>query len=136
MARRLGVAVLLAVGVVVLQGLLILWFAWPAEKTAPRDLPVVVAGPAPAANAIADRLRGKAPGAFQITTAPDAAAADQALRDRSAYAAFVVTPSGPSLHVVSAASPAVATLLTQAAQQLGNGQPVPVVDVVPTPPDD
>ncbi len=46
MARKVGVAGLLAVGVVVLQALLILWYAWPSEKIAPRDLPVVVAGPA------------------------------------------------------------------------------------------
>ena len=136
MARKVGIAGLLAVGVVVLQALLILWYAWPSEKIAPRDLPVVVAGPAPAANAVAERLRTERPGAFDVTTAPDAAAADQALRDRTAYAAFVVTPSGPSLHIASAASPTVATLLTQAAQQLSNGQPVPVVDVVPAPTDD
>src|SRR5438270_4911018 len=130
MARR---AVLLAVGVVVVQGLLILWFAWPAANLAPRDLPVVVAGPAPVATAVASRMQQAVPGGFKITTAPDAAAADQALRDRTAYAAFVITPSGPSLHLASAASPTVAALFTQEAQQLGNGQPVPVVDVVPTP---
>ena len=130
MARR---AVLLAVGVVVVQGLLILWFAWPAANLAPRDLPVVVVGPAPVATAVAGRMQQAVPGGFKITMAPDAAAADQALRDRTAYAAFVITPSGPSLHLASAASPTVAALFTQEAQQLGNGQPVPVVDVVPTP---
>src|SRR5438477_332189 len=130
MARR---AVLLAVGVVVVQGLLILWFAWPAANLAPRDLPVVVAGPAPVATAVAGRMQQAVPGGFKITMAPDAAAADQALRDRTAYAAFIITPSGPSLHLASAASPTVAALFTQEAQQLGNGQPVPVVDVVPTP---
>jgi hypothetical protein len=127
-------AVLVAVGVVVLQALLILWFAWPAEKTAPRDLPVVVAGPAPAASAVADRLRSARPGAFAITTVPDAAAADQALRDRTAYAAFVVTPAGSSLHVASAAGPTVSALLIQVAQQ--SGESPAVVDVVPAPPDD
>src|SRR3982750_4265543 len=99
---------LIAIGVVLLQALLVLWFAWPATKTAPRDLPIVVAGPAPAANAVAERLRTERPGAFQITTLPDASAADQAIRDRPAYAAFVVGPGGSSLHVASAASPAVA----------------------------
>src|SRR6266508_2669942 len=131
-----AVAGLLALGVVVLQGLLILWFAWPAGKTAPRDLPVVVAGPAQATETITQRLHAGRPGGFAVTTVPDAAAADQALRDRTAYAAFVVGGTGPVLHVASAAGPTVTALLTQAAQQLGNGQPVPVVDVVPAPRDD
>jgi hypothetical protein len=126
----------LVAGIVAIQALVLFWFAWPAQKTAPHDLPVVVAGPAPAATALADRLRTARPGAFAITTAPDAAAADGALRDRRAYAAFVITASGPSLHIASAASPTAAALLTQAAQQVGTGAPVPVVDVVAAPADD
>jgi hypothetical protein len=129
-AARAGLVI---AGVVVLQALLVMWFAWPQQKIAPRDLPVVVAGPAPAAASVVDRLRTERPGAFDISTAPDAAAADQALRDRAAYAAFVLAPTGVSLHVASAASPTVSTLLSQAAQQLGGGRPVTVVDVVPTP---
>jgi hypothetical protein len=113
-----------------------MWFAWPAQKTAPRDLPVVVAGPAPATAAVIDRLRTERPDAFDIDTVPDAAAADAALRDRTAYAAFVLDQGGVSLHVAPAAGPTVSTLLSQAAQQLGNGHPVPVVDVVATPSDD
>jgi hypothetical protein len=131
-----GRAVAVCAGVVLVQALLVLWFAWPARNTAPRDLPVVVAGPAPAAAAFADRLRAERPGAFDITTMPDAAAADAALRGRDAYAAFVLGTGGPSLHVASAAGPAVATLMSQAAQQLGGGQAVPVVDVVASPADD
>jgi hypothetical protein len=134
--RPFLVATLMAVAVVVLQALLVAWFAWPAKNLAPRDLPVVVAGPAPAAAAVVDRLRTQEPGAFTVATAPDATAADDALRHRKAYAAFVVGPDGLSLHEASAASPTVAALLTQAVQQLGNGRPVPVVDVVPGPPDD
>src|SRR4029450_2367712 len=143
---------LLAAGVVILQALLVMWFAWPAQKTAPRDLPVVVAGRAPAATAVADTLRAERPGAFDISTVPDAATADQVLRDTEAYAGFVVASSGRSVHsassraprqrapppaflipptplalpVASAASPAVATLLTQAVQHLGNGRSVQV----------
>jgi hypothetical protein len=68
-------------------------------------------------------------------SAADPAAADQALRDREAYAAFVLGPQGPALHTASAASPVVAALLTQAAAELGD-PPVQVVDVVPTSQDD
>jgi hypothetical protein len=129
-------AAAIVIGIVLAQALLALWFAWPAQKIAPRDLPVVVAGPPPAAAAAADRLRAERPGAFAVQTVGDAAAADRALRDRTAYAAFVLGPDGPSLHLASAASPTVAALLTQAAQQLGGGSAPPVVDVVPTPADD
>jgi hypothetical protein len=76
------------------------------------------------------------PGAFKVTTVADAAAADALLRDRAVYAAFVVTPTGSSLHVASAASPTVAALLTQAATQLGGSAAPTVVDVVPASADD
>src|SRR5262245_42749404 len=90
-------AAVIVIGVVLAQALLALWFAWPGQKTAPRDLPVVVAGPPPAATALADRLRAERPGAFAVRTVGDATAADQALRDRTAYAAFVLGPDGPGL---------------------------------------
>ncbi len=129
-------AVGIAVAVTVLLGLLVSWFAWPAKELAPRDLPVVVAGPAPAATALAEQLRAVRPGAFEVTTAADAAAADAALRDRRAYAAFVIGADGVSLHTASAASPTVAALLAQAAQDLGQGRTVTVVDVVKASPED
>ncbi|WP_344127837.1 hypothetical protein, partial [Luedemannella flava] len=64
------------------------------------------------------------------------AAADDAPRGREAYPAFVVSAGGLDLRVASAASPTVAALLGQAAQQLGGGQPVTVTDVVASPVDD
>lgn len=128
-------AVLVAAGVVAVQALLVGVFAWPAANAQPRDLPVVVAGPAPAAEQLANRLRAERPGAFDIATVADATAADQALRDRDAYAAFVVGAGGVALHTASAASPTVAQLLTQAATELGGERPQ-VTDVVPADPDD
>ncbi len=131
-ARALGVAV----GVVALQALLVPLFSAPAAKIAPRDLPIVVAGPAPAADTVAAQLDAAVPGGFDITRVPDAAAADTRIRDRQAYAALVVGQAGLGLHVASAASPTVANLLTQASGQLAQGRPIPVVDVVPAPADD
>ncbi|HET8661173.1 MAG TPA: hypothetical protein VFM55_19520 [Micromonosporaceae bacterium] len=128
-------ALLLATVVTVVAALLVPMFAAPAANLAPRDLPVVVAGTGPAAAALADRLSTAQPGAFDITTVADAAAADAALRERRAYAAFVAGADGVALHTASAASPTVAALLTQAAQQLGNAPPA-VTDVVPADPDD
>jgi len=132
-------AAALVVLVVTVQALLVALFAWPAIKTAPRDLPVIVAAPGPAAAALSERLNSARPGAFRVTTVADQAAADAALRERRAYAAFILGPGGPMLHVTSAASPVVAQLLTQQVQALGasgDSKPIPVVDVVATDPDD
>ncbi|GAA0817085.1 hypothetical protein [Spirilliplanes yamanashiensis] len=123
-------SLLIAAAAVALLALLVPLYAGPATALAPRDLPIVVAGPAPAAGALAARL----PADFAPTVVADAAAADRALRDREAYGAVVLTPAGPVLHVASAAGPAVAAALTQAAPRLGIT--APVVDVVPTSPDD
>ncbi|MEN3310504.1 MAG: hypothetical protein V7603_6706 [Micromonosporaceae bacterium] len=132
---RLRTALLVAAGVVTIQALLVPLFAAPAAKAGPRELPVVVAGSSPASapgvEALAGRLRSTRPGAFTVSTVPDAPAADAALRHRRAYAAFVLGAGGVTLHVASAASPTVATLLTQAAQELG-APAARVVDVVPT----
>ncbi|MFF5215538.1 hypothetical protein [Micromonospora sp. NPDC000442] len=129
-------AVLVAALAVTGQALLVPLFAAPAANLAPRDLPVAVAGPAPAAAETVRRLAAARPGAFSLTTLPDAEAADRALRDREVYGAFVIGADGVALHTASAASPTVAALLTEAAGQLGGGRPVAVVEVVPTTPDD
>jgi hypothetical protein len=125
---------LMAVAIVIVQGLLVAWFGWPATHLEPRDVPVVVAAPAPVAQQLTNQLASGRPGAFAVTTVADEAAADAALRNREAYAAFVVGPTGVSLHVASAASPTVAALLTQAATQATGGTaPLQVKDIVPAP---
>ena len=121
-------AMTLAVVVVALQALLVPLFAGPAANLEPRDLPVAVAGPAPAADRFAAELDAARPGAFDIRVVTDA---DAAIRNRDVYGAIVLGADGPALHIASAASPTVATLLTQATAQLGQGRPVPVTDVVP-----
>lgn len=97
---------------------------------------MVVAGPPQAIAGLTQQLAAEQPSAFEIRTVPDAAAAEQALRDREAYAAFVVGADGLTLHTASAASPTVAALLAQAAAESPAGTPVRVVDVVPGDPDD
>lgn len=131
-SRPYAIALAVAVAVVVVQALLVPLFAGLASDLAPRDLPVVVAGPAGAAEELAARLSAAGPGWFEVDQVGDAGAADRALRDREAYAAFVLGPEGPTLHTASAASPVVAQLLSQAAAELGGGDQMPVVDVVPT----
>ncbi|GAA4140143.1 hypothetical protein [Actinomadura keratinilytica] len=124
------------VAVVVVQFLMLVAFAWPAARSAPQDLPIVVAGPQ--AQAVAQRLEQQRPGAFDVKTLPDEAAAREALTDRDAYGAIVTTPQGPQVLVASAASPAVAQVLQQLAQNMSpSATPaVPVRDVVAADPDD
>ncbi|WP_416972900.1 ABC transporter permease [Streptomyces sp. 4F14] len=112
---------------------LALWaFAWPAARTAPRDLPLGVAGPSAAVTQVEGQLR-EHKGAFELHRYADEAAARDAIEDRDVYGAVVVTPDGTKLLTASAASPVVAQLLQQAvAQQPG----VKVVDVVAAPASD
>ncbi|WP_328869784.1 ABC transporter permease [Streptomyces sp. NBC_00287] len=119
---------LIAVVVLVpLLAALALWaFAWPAARSAPRDLPLGVAGPATATAQLEERL-GRHEGAFEIHRYADEAAARDAVEDRSVYGAIVVTPEGTELLTASAASPVVAQLLQE---QMGR-QADATVDVVP-----
>ncbi|KDN75269.1 membrane protein [Streptomyces olindensis] len=117
---------------------LALWaFAWPAARTAPRDLPLGIAGP-PAATAQVERQLERHEGAFEIHRYADEAAARDAIEDRSVYGAVVVTPEGPELLTASAAGPAVAQFLQQAVAQQASagGTQVRAVDVVPAPASD
>lgn len=130
----------LAVAVVVVQALLVPLFAGPASRTGPREVPVVVAGPPPVAGQLVDRLQSARPGAFEVTIAPADVDAAEVVRDREAYGVFQLTGDGLRLYTASAASPAVAALLTQVAQGMAQAAPggltVEVVDVVPTSADD
>lgn len=112
--------------------LVITLFAWPNARLAPRDLPVGVAGAPAAAAAVEQRLAANE-GAFEVHRYSDEAAARRAIVDREVYGAFVATPAGPKVLVASAASPAVAQMLTHAASEGGaatDAGPVPVQDVV------
>lgn len=132
-ARAVGVAL----GAALLQLVMVVAFSWPAARTAPRDVPVVVTGPRAAA--VADLLDRARPGAFDVRTAPDEAAARAAIADREAYGAIVTAPSGPKVLTASAASPLVAQQLGAMAARLGpGGAPLspPVRDVVAADSDD
>jgi hypothetical protein len=132
----------IVVGIATLQALMLLAFAWPAANVAPRELPIAVAGPAPAVQQVESALTA-VPGpdadvaAFDVVTVDDADAARAAIEDREVYGAVVVSPDGPQLLVASGAGPAVAQLLRSAVTELSPaGATVPVEDVVPTDPDD
>jgi hypothetical protein len=126
--RRPPPLAILAVPVVVALALSL--FAWPAAEIAPRDLPVGVAGAAPAARAIEGRMAQRE-GAFSVHRYRDVAGARAAIRDRKIYGAFAASPGGVTVLTASAASPVVARLLREAAP--GGAR---VRDVVPTTPED
>lgn len=111
-----------------LIGLALAAFAWPAARTAPRDLPVGVTGPGAAA---VEQKLGDHPGAFDPHRYDDEADARAAIRDREVYGAVVTGPAGVTVLTASAASPVVAQMLGQAF-----GPSATVVDVVPADPDD
>ncbi|MFV2177083.1 hypothetical protein ACFHW2_05275 [Actinomadura sp. LOL_016] len=132
LAKRTAGVVL---GAALLQLLMIVAFTWPAARTAPHDVPIVVAGPAAAVTA--ERLERARPGAFDIEVRPGADDARAAIADRAAYGAVVTTPAGPRVLTASAASPMVAQQLTALAGTLAGPQgPAPVQDVVAADPDD
>ncbi|MDX3643366.1 ABC transporter permease [Streptomyces sp. MB09-02B] len=117
---------------------LALWaFAWPNARTAPRDLPLGVAGPATAVAQVERQLEQR-DGAFEIHRYADEAAARDAIEDRTVYGAVVVSQAGPKLLTASAASPMVAQLLQQAVTQQAaeEGVQVATTDVVATPAND
>ncbi|MFE3033236.1 ABC transporter permease [Streptomyces canus] len=136
MSTRRMIAVVVLVP---LLAALALWaFAWPAARTAPRDLPLGVAGP-PAATAQVEQGLRQHEGAFELHRYADEGAARAAIENRTVYGAIVVTPRGPELLTASAASPVVAQLLQQAVtrQAAASGAAeVRTVDVVPAPESD
>lgn len=127
-ARQAGIIV---AGMAVLLGLVVCLYGSTVTSVRPRGLPVVVAGPEEPAKAFAAEVERISPGAMDIGVLADIAAADRALKDREAYAAFVFTEDGLSLRLASAASPAVAEALVRGMAMTYPDVRIPVVDVVP-----
>lgn len=138
-SRSLGVprrVVLIPVAMALLLGVVVCLYGSSVTSVRPRGLPVLVAGSAESAKAFADQIERASPGAMDVRAVPDVAAADRALRDREAYAAFVLAADGLSLRLASAASPAVAEALVRGMAITYPDLRVPVVDVVPNAPAD
>lgn len=132
-AMPLGAAI--AVGIALVQLLFVFCLGYPPLHAAPHNLPVGIAGPAPAVAQAAGQLSGPR-GAYDVHRYADEAAAQAGIENRQVYGALVLTPSGPRLLVASAASPSIAAALRARAARLGRGRPVPVTDVVPAAPAD
>jgi hypothetical protein len=125
----------LVLGLTLLIPVLLAAFTWPATDLQPRSLPVVAAGPDEVADQVGGRLAELAGAdAFDVTAVADRDAAVDALEERDAYAAVLMSPDGgsPEVLVATAASPTVAQLFTQVAGEMD----AQVTDVVPPPADD
>jgi hypothetical protein len=134
-----ALAVILPLALAAVLALLVTAFAWPASRIAPRDVPVGLAGPQPAVDALAARIAAERPGALELHRYADEAIARAAIADRDVYGAIVLPPDEPRVLVASAGSPAVAQLLAQIGQGAAgatDGQPAPVEDVVAAPEQD
>lgn len=122
------------------MALFLLAFAYPATHLAPRHLPIAVAGPTGAVGQVQARLDTQDSGAFEVVAVADRDAAVAEILERRVYGAIVLGPQGPAeVLTASAASPAVAQLVTQLADGLSDPGPeplIPVVDIAPTPADD
>ncbi|NLG19942.1 MAG: hypothetical protein GX555_00730 [Actinomycetales bacterium] len=130
--RLLGIVV----GVAALLALVVTAFSWPVLNSAPREVPVAVAAPAPAVEALSAQLSAVAgAGAFEVTPVDDRAAAEQAIRDREVYGAIVLGPDGGEVLTASGASPAIAQSLAQLAANAPEqvGGPFAVTDLAPLP---
>ncbi|WP_426508256.1 hypothetical protein ACPPVO_57700 [Dactylosporangium sp. McL0621] len=133
MRKVAGVVLLLTA----LLSLIMVAFAWPATRAGVHDIPLAVAGPAPATAQLVQQLEARRPGAFDVRTVADTAAAERLIRDREVYGAIDLTSGKPQLIVASAASPAVAQALQQVAQGLSaTPGEAAVRDLVPLPVDD
>ncbi|WP_430787249.1 hypothetical protein [Actinoplanes sp. G11-F43] len=116
-------------------------FAWPAVRSTVHDVPIAVAGPAPAVAQATAALDQHAPGAFEVIAVGDTAAAERLIRDRDAYGAIDLTSGKPQIITASAASAAVSQALTALgagfARAEDQGQtPAAVRDIVALPTDD
>ncbi|CAJ1585969.1 ABC transporter permease [[Mycobacterium] wendilense] len=130
-AQAVGIVVVLTVVLAVI----FVAFALPATKSAPRDVPIGVAGPPPAITAIESGLARNAPGSFAVTTYDDRDSLADAIRNREVYGGLSAGPQGPTLLLATGASPMVAQALTQlgTAMAQNTGMPLHTEDLAPLP---
>ncbi len=126
-----GAVALLTVGI----SLLLTAFAWPSVRSSVHDVPIAVAGPAPAVKQLTAALDQRLPDGFEVTEAADTAAAEQLIRDREVYGAIDLSSGTPRVITASAGSAAVVQALNSIATGLsqGTGTAVAARDLIPLP---
>jgi len=129
---RIAATTLALIGAIMI---LLVAFALPGINSGFHHVPVAVVAPAKQAAALSARLQQAVPGSFDVRVLTSAEQARGQILDREVYGALLVSGAGLRLDVASAASPAMATALTQAMTPLGKAMslPVQVQDVRPFP---
>ncbi len=112
-ARVLGVGAALSLVV----GVIVIAFSWPGIASEPQNLPVAFVGPTEQLAQVQGALDENAPGVIVPVDADDRAAAVDLIETREAYGAVIIGAE-PEVLTASAASPAVAQMLTGMAAQL------------------
>ncbi len=114
---------------------LLLMFAWPALTSDPHDVPVGIVGPQQIVDPVVQRIDAQREGTLAFTTFDSPADAEQAIANREIYGAIVLGEQ-PEALVASAASPAVAQLLTDLTRTIVDASAaqagIPVVAVTVT----
>jgi hypothetical protein len=133
-ARAAGIVVALTLAIAILA----IAFALPAVESAPRDVPIGVAGPAAVTTQITDQIGRAVPGAFAVTVYSSEGALREAILDRQAYGGIAAGQQGPTLLTATGASPAIATALGQLGTGMAQktGMPLRTEDLVPLTADD
>lgn len=106
-----------------------------AHAPVPHDLALTVAGPASVTEQIALEIDDQAPGAFDITRTTDAAAAREAVENRSAVGAVIVAGADVTTVVASGAGALTVPVVEQVGSQVaaGLGGVATTADVSPLP---
>ena len=112
---------------------LALAFALPAAKSKPHEVPIGIAGPQAAGGQAARVLEQNAPGTFEITYYPGAAALRDAIENRQVYGGIAFDTGQPTLITATGGSPAIAQLLTQVGSGIAqhNGVQLHIEDLAP-----
>ncbi|MFF8840727.1 hypothetical protein [Streptomyces sp. NPDC015130] len=134
-------AVAMAVALLTVSiSLLLIAFAWPSVRSSVHDVPIAVAGPAPAVRQMTAVLDQRLPDGFEVVEVTDTAAAERLIRDREVYGAIDLGSGIPQVITASAGSAAVAQTLNGIAAGLGQTQGAGTAgaarDLVPLPADD
>ena len=115
-------------------------FAWPSVRSSVHDIPIAVAGPAPAVQQVTATLEQRMPDGFVVTAVADTAAAERLIRDRAVYGAIDVSTGTPRVITASAASAPITQALTALGNAISQGEDqrpaAGVRDLVALPADD
>lgn len=108
------------------------------HQPVPHDMALTIAGPSSTTEQVAATITDRAAGAFDITRTVSAAAARDAVRDRSAVGAVIIEGTTVTTVVASGGSTLASAVIEDVGQQVasGLGGTTTVEDVAPLPADD